>query len=522
MDNTKPKDITPGPGNYVQEVEIEDIESDFTSSNTKAVENTNDEINKLEKTDELSSDIINQIDDIKSSSLGDEILDLDELNDLDSNDPEFIKGYNESLGLWMTDKILPQKDYAKELELSDFELECLFGKTMYNSKKKEIDTSSILSVANTFKKMGEYLDVYLPMSNVIVRIYEFENDIVLPEFSSILLEDELLAEQTGRREISHDRALLEKIFENSEIISKSSTTSTFDLNNLSNLDMNLLIIAAAKLILISDPNIKDKNTVQLTQQNRCSTCGRPMGVTIDLDKLMRAQYKKIQIEGFKSTYNPDATWEENFKNSYHYKSRKKGATFSKDGIHQIVVQCKDPSYIDVVSREMASLRYLLREYEQIEIVQELVNTSQYKSSSIKNKFSGITEAISSHPFGIRYISRINTDMNIAMALRYIDRVFVRSRDNKDNTKWIIHEAKVVAETPMEELFTLYKSLPKYLKDKVESIIKSFHEYGTDNTIEYEYECTNPKCHAKNKIDLDARGLVFTILSSRSESLESQE
>lgn len=503
---------------------VDDLEvSEELLKDIKAIETKNKEIaSNVEKelhandnniTENITSDNSKKVEISSDISLEDEeeILANDEM-------------YDSSRGVWIQKHILNQRDEVADANLSEEEEELFFGKSNF-AKDEKIDDSGVFSMLESFKKMGEYLDMYLPVSNVVVRMYEFENDIVLPEMSTVLLEDLLFADQIGRQEITHDRALLAKIFENCAIISNSGTIrNDFDFEQLSNLDMNILIIAAAKLILISDNNVVEKNIVKLADQVQCEKCQRLHEVSIDLDKLLKAQYKKVDLDKFKTLYDPDDTYENNFKNSIHMQSRKKGAKYTRgDGNSQILIMCQDPSYADANSKEVASLRYLVRKYENFEIVSDLVSTAQYKSSSVKNKMSSIIQTIAEHPFGIKYTSMINTDMNIMMAIRYINTIVARVKVIKNGkATWELKEKLDVAKTPINTVFDLYKELPFELKEKIANISKELMDISIEPEIHYEYECTNPECKHINNIPLDSRGLVFMILQTRLPNPEQTE
>lgn len=453
-----------------------------------------------------------------SVSLSEEILlTEDDMKQEEKEADEYMKDYDVDTGLWKNDKILEQRNEIKEVELTDEQINMFYGTQDYTKSNQTVDNSSILNMLSSFRKLGQHLDVYLPMSNVVIRIYEFENDILVPELTTLVTEDELLAMQTGRRDITHDRLLLQKIFENSEILTKGTESTEFDMERLSNLDMNYLILGAAKLLLMSEPSLKDdeKSTLRMSENITCEVCGRAMDLLVDIDKILISQYKKNQVEFSKTHYNPDATFMENFNASWHMQSRRKGAQFTKDTVNQIVVTCCDPSYIDALSRDTACLRYLVRQYEKIDLVADVITQTDYKSSSIKNKFSMITQYIENHPYGFRHLSRIHTDMSIMMKIRYMDSIFSRYKVNENGKDvWKIKDKMEVSSTPMEELFTIYKNFPYELKEKISKIVEGLHEKAMDNTIQYKYECTNEDCKHINTLELDARSLVFSTIQAQ--------
>lgn len=444
-----------------------------------------------------------------------------ESKDIDEEDYSHL--FNPNTQLWKNDIVLDQRNEVSEVQLTDEQINMFYGSEDYEKVNTEVDNSSIMNMLTSFRKMGQHLDVYLPMSNVVVRMYEFENDIVIPEITTLITEDELLAFQTGRRDITPDRLFLQKIFQNSEILSKGAESSEFDMERLSNLDMNYLILGAAKLLLLSEPTLKgeEKHTIRMGTNDEivCSECGTRMDLLVDIDKILISQYKKDQVEFAKTHYNPDATFLENFNASYHIQSRRKGAQYTKDGFNQIVVTCCDPSYIDALSKDTACLRYLVRQYEKIDLVSDLIVTAEYKSSSIKNKFNSLVESIRNHPYGFRYMSRINTDMSIMMKIRYIDSIFSRFKENENGKDvWKIKEKLEAATTPMEQLFALYKNFPTELKDKISTIIEDLNKKAIDNVIRYDFKCIHKDCGHINTLELDARSLVFSTIQSQQQKL----
>lgn len=495
------------------------------------LDNMNNQINPNESTDieeEVEKETPKEEDKKNSATNVNPSLDhsqsiqLETANNIFSSDTDIIDDVEEVQVVeeTLTAKAKKQIEYVSEIEEGDPIYELFGGNSSYNLATKEnADTSSVLGLLNSFKKMGQYIDLYLPMSNVAVRMFEFDNDIMLPDILPPLLEDDNISQLLLGREVTHDRLLLRKIFENTEIISKgNNVANAFDLENLSNLDMNLLILGAAKLILLSDSAIPDKSKVYLSEGGiYCKKCGRTMKVEINLDDLIKAQYKKNQVELAKQAYNPDASWEDNFKNSPHELSKRKGAKYTKDGINEILVMCKDPSYAESINRETAAFRYLVRTYEQFPIVEELIDNTEYKGASIKNKLSILVQAIGESQSSARYASQINTDMIILNYIMYSDMIAIRTITGKDTNgrnKYEFKQKDLINTTPMETLFETFKALPKEIKDKLDTIVKEFHEKAIENKLNYKFNCPYEDCKEENELDLDSRALVFTTAQTR--------
>ena len=64
----------------------------------------------------------------------------------------------------------------------------LYGNSQYKVKGEE-NTGDIFAELSSYKKLGKSIDVYLPTSNMAVRIYEFENDVIKENIINDILLD---------------------------------------------------------------------------------------------------------------------------------------------------------------------------------------------------------------------------------------------------------------------------------------------------------------------------------------------
>ena len=439
------------------------------------------------------------------ADFGDYIDDVDFSDEDDEKD--VLEILDDSTKLYRNDINYPQGNLVKDYDITEDEKELFFGKSSYNTDQKT-EIKSLADVINKFKKMGEYIDAYLPMSNVVVRIFEFENDLFLPVIIPSL-SNELLISTEIYSDITYDRVLINKIFENAVVITKDSeVVVNFDLEKLSNADMNILILSAAKLLLLSDPDIHDKSNI--TIDTMCNTCVRAQKITVNIDDLLKAQYTKETIENLKNGFSVYDSFEENFNRSYHITSRKRGGVkYTKDGENEIRVVCKDPSYIEAVKKENAIIRHLLSVYEKEPSAKELVESKDYLTRNNKMKLHDLTNTILSSSSGSQLRDVIYTDLGIMHVLTYIE--VIMAVNIKTNT--VISRMNVV-DTPMGELFATVKSLPKELKDKMISKIDSLHDNAVKSRIKYKFQCSNKQCNHVNEVELNSRALVFMVLQNR--------
>ena len=93
-----------------------------------------------------------------------------ESKDLDEEDYSHL--FNPNTQLWKNDIVLDQRNEVSEVQLTDEQINMFYGSEDYEKVNTEVDNSSIMNMLTSFRKMGQHLDIYLPMSNVVVRMYE--------------------------------------------------------------------------------------------------------------------------------------------------------------------------------------------------------------------------------------------------------------------------------------------------------------------------------------------------------------
>lgn len=476
------------------------------------MENNNININPNNIID-IANTSVSQSEDKKQVDIG--ISDITDFSDLENTDQKEEK--DSSTAIEENKTVLPQGgEIINEYIVDDTEKELFFGKSNLLTENNDTKITGLFDLVDKFKKMGEWIDIYLPMSNVVARIYEFYNDLFINEAVPPFIDDLLVAER-ALPDATHDRILLNKIFENTVILSKDSKEiNNFDLEKLSNNDMNLLLLGAAKLLLISDPNVKDK--VNIKVDAKCAKCGRVSKNTINIDDLIKGQYTKEMLLYAQNNYVASDTFEANFNRSLHIKYRKKGARYTRDGKNAFLVICKDPNYAESVAKENAAIRYLIRTYENYPIVEDFINTVEYKSSSNKKKLHDLVQTIVDSPTGSVYAASIETDMQNLSKLMYIDSIITGTIDENGKLTSTIEKLST-SDTQMEILFNAMKVLPKELKDKIGQIIEEMEKNTIGAKIIYKFSCPNPKCNHLNEMELDSRALTFIILQSLSSTSE---
>ena len=539
--------LTPSP--TMVEESFEEVESTVINPTTNVSSNTVEENKEVAPTpnpnvdtmgQEINtmghinaSDTLNQVDEIKievnptsndTISITDELLYSDD-TPVESSDDK--KG--EADIPYKNPIVIEQNIPLNQLGLDEIAKSPFFGKTPFQENSTKSPTST-MDVLNLWKKMGEFIDGYLPMSNIVVRIYEFENDLFISDVLPYIYEDALLEEVVDNAniegtEVTHDRLLINKIFENMKILSRDSENLTpIDYGKLSNVDMKILLLKAAKLILTSDPDIKDRDSVYM--DTACEKCGRAMKIQVKVDELLKAQYNKFAIENAINNYNPDLSFEENFSKSPHMKSRKNGGIkFKVNDEYFIGLSMSDPNYEEAVEKESRALRYLIRKYEGLPIVKSLIDTNDYRMKSFKNKYRDLVETINNDPNGMTYVNQIRNDIRCLYAIMYTNAIStVKNKTDKEPAKIV---EKLIINNPnddevMEKAFMQLTNLPRQFKDKIQKYVNKLHESALRANIKYSFKCHNPKCGHITDHVLDSRAFVFSVLQIRSESQNQED
>lgn len=539
--------LTPSP--TMVEESFEEVESTVINPTTNVSSNTVEENKEVAPTpnpnvdtmgQEINTmghinatDTLNQVDEIKievnptsndTISITDELLYSDD-TPVESSDDK--KG--EADIPYKNPIVIEQNIPLNQLGLDEIAKSPFFGKTPFQENSTKSPTST-MDVLNLWKKMGEFIDGYLPMSNIVVRIYEFENDLFISDVLPYIYEDALLEEVVDNAniegtEVTHDRLLINKIFENMKILSRDSENLTpIDYGKLSNVDMKILLLMAAKLILTSDPDIKDRDSVYM--DTACEKCGRAMKIQVKVDELLKAQYNKFAIENAINNYNPDLSFEENFNKSPHMKSRKNGGIkFKVNDEYFIGLSMSDPNYEEAVEKESRALRYLIRKYEGLPIVKSLIDTNDYRMKSFKNKYRDLVETINNDPNGMTYVNQIRNDIRCLYAIMYTNAIStVKNKTDKEPAKIV---EKLIINNPnddevMEKAFMQLTNLPRQFKDKIQKYVNKLHESALRANIKYSFKCHNPKCGHITDHVLDSRAFVFSVLQIRSESQNQED
>lgn len=418
-----------------------------------------------------------------------------------------------------------------------------FGKTGITVKKEEpseVKYMSILDALDVITKSGEYVDTYMPMSNIVIRTYEFENDIVMGTTLGSITQDYDFKNSVNPNAILSKR-FIDKIVEYSEIIASDSRRMTEkDLENISNKDIELLILNVAKLLAIDYTKSEDKKNEPITAEvtMECPKCGNRNKLVVDFNKLIKDNYTKEVISFANDNLKLGETIESNLSRSNTMRAR--GCRYiAKDGLGvgkdlMILVKLKDPSYAKSLLIENRILPYILEKYEKTPFFSDLVDNNNYLSSPMRGKltlmfryvqsqlrFADINDAYSvSVDFSqdldkLYLISYVDSIMSVVTEKgkepKASDKVVIMNKLKEENTL----ENPSVVKNNIDNIYETFNKLPKSLLTKLQSKINEMEKESIFK-FNVHYKCALTKCGHEGEKEILPIDLVFSILQRLSE------
>ena len=364
----------------------------------------------------------------------------------------------------------------------------LFNK-ISDIKTPKTSSDSPLAMLNELKHFGEYIDVYLPMSNIGVRIFEFENKTFVSEnYNRIYQWVDDMDYLADIRLVSASRKLMQQIKENCVFLCKDSSTIDMDtaIDSLSKHDVDMLLLATSALLVYLENN---KENWKYTLNAVCPKCGADVIMNIDLLDLLRDQYKNMTDEEKKANlqnYSMEETFMEKLTKSSH--SRKLRLSYSRgngNDMRKISVVVADPTYkadLDVEDRiythVLSKYKALVETYSK-DIYGFATNTNRRKVGLLHDAISmqagnQITDDISS----------FYSDLMVANLIPYINRIEFENYSTSTKV-YYMHELTT------QEALDLILKLPQALLEKINKAIASIVSKGV-KPISLTYTCATCK------------------------------
>ena len=464
-------------------------------------------------------------DDILTSS-------FDVNSEVESSD-ENLDGQPAKLGIAVSEL---NKELITDFIQSTKDVDLFFGKSDYANTT--VKSHSIHDALNNIKKLGEYLDVYLPVSNIVVRVYEFENDVVKNTMPQELTTDYIFSEAVFSDSVSN-RNFVNRLFENCEIltIDGASVSTLHNFENLAASDISILVLAAAALSDKITKTMSTGATMDTTSKAElsCEVCGTFTEVTFDKMNILRSQYTEDMLVYFNNNYSYTDTYANNIQRSLYAKTEGLQMVYNtnvkdeKTGEIKQVVQSlryffKEQSYIKQTTIEEEYRKFILRRWENNPIFTDLVTRMDYKSSDTKNKLRRLVE-VATTGANLYSSNALLQEIELFTVITKLDKITLV--EAIDPTKELISSNIKVLEIviPLELIKNNDERLIEYLlktPDKIQhdmaAKIKKYGENRLTDHIFTSWKCSNPECNHENKTTISAYDLVFFILAERINSI----
>lgn len=378
----------------------------------------------------------------------------------------------------------------------------------YNKESKiptpKAHKDNAVSMIKELMYYGEYMDVYLPISNVTVRVFEFETKNFLSDnYYRIQQWVEDRDYLNGIRSLTISKRIIESIKDNCVFLTKdgASLDTSSVIDQLSVYDINLLILATAALLVYVD---NEKKNYNFSINAVCPHCGSNVRMDFDLLDMLRQQYNHMSDEEKNlrmNNYSMEETFMEKL-NKSHHNTKIKASYEVGEGANKLTttVYVMDPSYKLDLSMETEMYDYLLVKYA------DLVNYYTkdiygYNNHNTKRKMALLVDAMQTANASGNIsddMFSFSADIYLCNVVPFINRIEFQ-RSNKD--KSVYHTSSM---TPAERLEVL-RSLPDAMMTKINKAREIINAKVTES-LKIHYECMN--CKKETLSELPAINLFY--------------
>lgn len=479
------------------------------------------------------------------SDESDKIEDMNRHIEIDEEDVT-VEGGNDYIDDVIIDNFdtTEQDDFISTYEFNDEDIKNVFyGSSNFQHKKESLkEDSDLFTVFDFYRKESRYKDVYLPVTNVAVRIYEFNNlDILI---NKLKIESEKDFTYRGKINLvgTQTRDFVQAIFDNSEFITSDKDQLTpvhFEL--ISSLDIPFLVLAATVLMgeiydstngasghKIMDRKLTDENgNVLDIWQDTCDNCKNLQNLYKNVEEILKAQYTEEIIDYANKNYDPNDTLENNIRRSKKVKAKGVRYTKGDSGIETVFLM-KDPDWIRSHEYDNAYDNYMLNKYLKNKYLKDIpkklgiewVNmTNREKVAELQETVSKLINGINPNEDTLTFeelrglTNKMTLDLQNFTLAKYLHMVKVNNTKKLDqnNKPTKVSEINLVDYTLEQKMALLSKYISDELADKMFQQITKIREFGKD-TIEYKWKCA--KCGHDNVSNLDPIMFVFLLLQSK--------
>ena len=479
------------------------------------------------------------------SDESDKIEDMNRHIEIDEEDVT-VEGGNDYIDDVIIDNFdtTKQDDFISTYEFNDEDIRNVFyGSSNFQHKKADLkEDSDLFTVFDFYRKESRYKDVYLPVTNVAVRIYEFNNlDILI---NKLKIESEKDFTYRGKINLvgTQTRDFVQAIFDNSEFITSDKDQLTpvhFEL--ISSLDIPFLVLAATVLMgeiydatngasghKIMDRKLTDENgNVLDIWQDTCDNCKNLQNLYKNVEEILKAQYTEEIIDYANKNYDPNDTLENNIRRSKKVKAKGVRYTKGDSGIETVFLM-KDPDWIRSHEYDNAYDNYMLNKYLKNKYLKDIpkklgvewVNmTNREKVAELQETVSNLVNGLDPRKDTLAFeelrglTNKMTLDLQNFTLAKYLHMVKVNNTKKLDqnNKPTKVSEINLVDYTLEQKMALLSKYISDELADKMFQQITKIREFGKD-TIEYKWKCA--KCGHDNVSNLDPIMFVFLLLQSK--------
>lgn len=437
-----------------------------------------------------------------------------------------------------------QNDSISTYEFNDEDIRNVFyGSSLFQHKKNEIkENSDLFTVFDFYRKESRYKDVYLPVTNVAVRIYEFNNLDILINKMRLESEKDLNYRHKINLVGTQTRDFVQAIFDNSEFITSDKDQLTpvhFEL--VSSLDVPFLVLAATVLMgeiydatngasghKIMDRKLTDeKGRVLDIWQDTCDNCENLQNLYKNVEEILKAQYTDEIVDYANKNYDPNDTLENNIRRAKKVKAKGVRYTKGDSGVETIFLM-KDPDWIRSYEYDNAYDNFMLNKYSNNKYLKDLPKKlgKEWLNMTNREKVVKLQETVIDLLKGLNVeedvlsiqelrglSNKMTLDLQNFTLAKYLHMAKIMDTKKLDQNKkpTLLSEINMSNYTLEQKMAFLDKYIDDELSEKMFQQISKLREFGKE-TVEYRWKCA--KCGHENVSNLDPIMFVFLLLQSK--------
>lgn len=405
----------------------------------------------------------------------------------------------------------------KALMSGDFKDKSIFGgQSEYNFvKNKQIDEEEdnikILKSLRDIKKKDSvltkrFIDVYLPMTNIVLRVFEFYNSVIQTSIRELLGPD--LVSHNINLDNSTNDEFLNKILVNSEVrcVDGYKISTQVLKEKISNSDIEVLKFAVG--ILMQD---EDDKRILTFDDVTCEKCYRKTSYKFDMNKALTSVYTDENINHATMFYSYEKTFDELLKSSLSYKGKAVTHIFKSVNAY-IRITLTDPNY-DRAKRAFNNIYgYLVPKYSKY--LSDMDKGSDFYKLTMKERFNHLNDYLPELRLNemtidliklsiMSYIRSFKVYNNVPDEL--LEKNLFDPENNRELEKYLDTEHDFINGDPSlleDALESLDDEIHEKMRKAMEAIRKNHSKMAT-----VKFVCADDSCKHENELPLDGTSLM---------------